>query len=219
LIGFSHAGITAEGDNRVLFQKAAKELIASMNTKTVQDRLRQGSRPPKITSQGSLTSLTTLRLLYVVRETRKLQHIAGIMAGIGKSQPDIFDAWMYHESDAVQGCTQAFGEREVLDACIRTYENSSGDLKSILYDITLLFALKRMEDDLSWFICQDLVPKNIASHVPETVRQLCAKISQQWQVIIESFGIPEGLIQAPIAGDWTRYNLADNAGEVIDMEF
>jgi hypothetical protein len=32
LIGFSHAGITAEGDNRVLFQKAAKELLTSVQT-------------------------------------------------------------------------------------------------------------------------------------------------------------------------------------------
>ena len=219
LIGFAHAGITAEGDNRVLFQKAAKELIASINTKTVRDRLAQGSRPPKVANLASLTSLNTLRSLYVVRETRKLKNIANIMAGVGKSQPDIFDAWMYHESDAVQGCTQAFGEREVLDACIRAFDGSSGDLKSILHDVVLLFALKRLEDDLSWFICQDLIPKSIAGQVPETVRQLCAKVSQQWQVIIESFGIPEKLIQAPIAGDWTRYNLADNGGEVIGMEF
>lgn len=219
LIGFSHAGITAEGDNRVLFQKAAKELIASIKTKTVQDRLRLGSKPPHITDATSLTSLNTLRALYIVREARKLQCIAEIMAGVGKHQPDIFDAWMYHESDAVQGCTQAFGEREVLDACIRAHDNASGDLKGILYDVTLLFALKRLEDDLSWFICQDLIPTNVAGLVPVTVRELCTRVSLQWQVIIESFGIPEALIQAPIAGDWTKYNLADNAGEVFGIEF
>lgn len=218
LIGFAHAGITAEGDNRVLFQKAAKELIAS--TKTVQGRLREGSRPPKIANQASLMSLSTLRSLYVVREARKLKLIADIMAGVGKSQPDIFDAWMYHESDAVQGCTQAFGEREVLDACIRTHDSaSSGEVKAILYDVTMLFALKRLEDDLSWFICQGLIPIDVGKSIPDLVRQLCAKVSQQWQVIIQSFGIPESLIQAPIAGDWTKYNLADNAGEVIGMEF
>lgn len=44
LIGFSHAGITAEGDNRVLFQKAAKELMASVGTPTVKARLDEASR-------------------------------------------------------------------------------------------------------------------------------------------------------------------------------
>lgn len=219
LIGFSHAGITAEGDNRVLFQKAAKELIASIRTKSVQTRLQQGSRPPKIADQKTLISLEILRSLFVVREARKLRMIADIMAGVGKSQPDIFDAWMYNESDAVQGCTQAFGEREVLDACIRAYNTSSGDLKAILLDITSLYALKRLEDDLSWFICQDLIPQTVARQVPDIVRNRCRKVSYQWEIIVHAFGIPDGLMQAPIAGDWTKYNIADNAGEVRGMDF
>lgn len=50
LIGFSHAGITAEGDNRVLFQKAAKELLASSHTPAVKARLRSAEHPPSVTA-------------------------------------------------------------------------------------------------------------------------------------------------------------------------
>ena len=218
LIGFSHAGITAEGDNRVLFQKAAKELIASMSTKAVKQRLSDGSKPVKV-SNKSITCLKTLRSLFLAREVRKLHAIAEIMAGVGKSQPDIFDAWMYHESDAVQGCTQAFGEREVLDAVLRILDTTADDLGSLLRDLALLYALKKLEDDLSWFICQGLLEVSVAKEIPERVREMCAKVSGQWDVVVQAFGIPERLASAPIAGDWTRYNIVDNDGEVRGVDF
>jgi acyl-CoA oxidase len=218
LIGFSHAGITAEGDNRVLFQKAAKELIASMNTTTVKQRLLDGAKPIKA-SKKSLTCLQTLRSLFLAREVRKLHAIAEIMAGVGKSQPDIFDAWMYHESDAVQGCTQAFGEREVFDAILRTCDAAPSNLGPLLHDLALLYALKKLEDDLSWFICEGLLEVSIAHDVPERVREMCARVSGQWDVVVQAFGIPERLVSAPIAGDWTRYNVVDNDGEVRGIEF
>lgn len=50
LIGFAHAGITAEGDNRVLFQKAAKELLASMDSPAIKARLAAGRTPPVVTA-------------------------------------------------------------------------------------------------------------------------------------------------------------------------
>jgi hypothetical protein len=35
------------------------------------------------------------------------------------------------------------------------------------------------------------------------------------RTLIDSFGIPEHLVAAPIAGDWARYNEADNQGELL----
>lgn len=49
IIGFAHAGITAEGDNRVLFTKVAKELTASLHVPEVKARLEAGRKPPAIT--------------------------------------------------------------------------------------------------------------------------------------------------------------------------
>ena len=40
------------------------------------------------------------------------------MAG-AKGSEAVFDAWMLRESDAVQACARAYGEREVLGACLR----------------------------------------------------------------------------------------------------
>lgn len=46
IIGFAHATVTAEGDNRVLMQKVAKELLtASKTSAQVQKRLRDAQAP------------------------------------------------------------------------------------------------------------------------------------------------------------------------------
>lgn len=206
LIGFAHAGVTAEGDNRVLFQKAAKELIASKRP-----------RSPKrlsITLPGKLTCLKTLRGVFAEREARKLKHITDIVAKVGA---DVFDAWMYSQSDAVQGLTQAFGEREVLDTCIRVLDSVSGPTKAVVQNLVELYALKKLEDDLAWFMCQGIVSMDVASAVPERVRNLCAQVAGSWQAVIAGFQIPQSLAQAPIAGDWVGYNALDNGGEVAGM--
>jgi hypothetical protein len=57
------AGITAEGDNRVLFQKVTKELTAATHTPGVRARLAAGAaRPPTVTAGvrgegGNVTAL------------------------------------------------------------------------------------------------------------------------------------------------------------------
>lgn len=43
LIGFAHAGMTAEGDNRVLMQKVAKELLSCTHLPAVKARLQVGA--------------------------------------------------------------------------------------------------------------------------------------------------------------------------------
>ena len=51
LIGFAHATVTAEGDNRVLMQKVAKELLGVAGAAAVQSRLAAAERvPPPVRS-------------------------------------------------------------------------------------------------------------------------------------------------------------------------
>jgi hypothetical protein len=45
ILGFAHAGMTAEGDNRVLMQKVAKEYLATLNQPHVRERLQAGRSP------------------------------------------------------------------------------------------------------------------------------------------------------------------------------
>jgi acyl-CoA oxidase len=51
--------------------------------------------------------------------------------------------------------------------------------------------------------------------VGDAVRALCAQLAPRWRLLVDSFGIPEHMLAAPIAGDWARYNEADNQGELL----
>lgn len=219
LIGFSHAGITAEGDNRVLFQKAAKELMASAGTTATKHRLAASSQPMHISDPSAFNCLDTLRNLFLIREGKTLTKLMSAMQGAGSTAPDVFDAWMYQESDTVQACTQAFGEREVLDASISALQNTSPQLHSILKDIILLYALSRTEVDLAWFMCEGLISPSSGSALQDMARDLCRRVCSNWEIIVNAFGIPDKLVAAPIAGDWTQYNLVDNQGEVMGIHF
>ena len=63
LLGFAHAGMTAEGDNRVLMQKVAKELMSSAASPVVRARMEVSSLlmapnvflclPERVNDQGS----------------------------------------------------------------------------------------------------------------------------------------------------------------------
>ena len=51
ILGFAHAGMTAEGDNRVLFQKVAKEYSSTVTLPHVAQRLAAGSAPVDLSGE------------------------------------------------------------------------------------------------------------------------------------------------------------------------
>jgi len=167
----------------------------------------------------SVCDLETLRALFTTREARMLRSLHVAMAGAGRSPPEVFDAWMHRESDTVQAATQAFGEREVLEAGIRALTTLSPSLRALLGPLLQLYALTRLEADLAWFLCEGLVRPEVGAAVPQRARQLCADLAPHWRTLVDGFGIPEYLVAAPIAADWTEYNKVDNRGEVLGVKF
>jgi acyl-CoA oxidase len=51
ILGFAHAAMTAEGDNRVLMQKVAKEYLATLSQPAVRARLQAARAPPPLSGQ------------------------------------------------------------------------------------------------------------------------------------------------------------------------
>jgi acyl-CoA oxidase len=51
------------------------------------------------------------------------------------------------------------------------------------------------------------------------IKALCNEIGHQSPAIVESFGIPEHLLVAPIAADWIKYNVVDNRGELTNARW
>lgn len=89
-----------KGDNSVLMQKVAKELITGLQKGYI------SADDVRISGKYSENPLKTLHELLVLRRNRTLTYLANAMQegmGNGKS---LFDVWMKEQSDAVQGCAR-----------------------------------------------------------------------------------------------------------------
>jgi len=244
VIGFAHAGMTAEGDNSVLMQKVSKEYLAAMGS-GVGAGGPLAARAKKAASAGpgnaasffsvsGLSSLKELKALFEAREGALAARLASRMAKAaqvpGKSKGEAaFDEWMLRESDGVQALARAYGEREVLDACgrasgapgfsaVRGFEASSAPAprgaSGIIGELAVLWALRRVEADIGWFVSEGGLSRDVARALGPAVRTRVRALSSVVPAVVAGFGIPPHLVTAPIAGDWEAYNAYDNRGEL-----
>ena len=105
----AHAGLTAEGDNRVLMQKVAKELLAMADKKElmkdvaisylpgVARRVVDGVQSSEIEDRD-----VQLKLLQT-RERILLAELASRLQSAKKKGESLYDTWMAQESDFIQG--------------------------------------------------------------------------------------------------------------------
>ncbi|GMH40366.1 hypothetical protein BSKO_08270 [Bryopsis sp. KO-2023] len=216
-IVFAHAGMTAEGDNRVLMQKVAKELLTMMSWPDVTRRLAIASgNHPNLHAINSLTDCMDTGLLvqlFTIREGILLKELAQKMQSVDSELA--FEQWMKRESDLVQGVATAFAEREALEASLKAVDQASYGLSRVLEKLAILYGLSRLEVDLAWFLSNEILLPAAGKAIPEAVRRLCVLLSPHSQVLVDSFGIPDHLVSAPIAGDWEAFNHVDNRGEVV----
>lgn len=258
VIGFAHAGMTAEGDNSVLMQKVSKEYLTAMASGVgagapLAARARRakgggagqgkGKGPASSFGVGGLGCLARLRDLFEAREgalaARLASRMSKAVAGAASQKRNVskgeasFDEWMLRESDGVQALARAYGEREVLDACgrasgvgadafppIKGFEASSAPAPrgaaDVIREMAVLWALRRLEADIGWFVAEGGLPTDVARAVPAAVRSRVRCLSRVVPDVVRGFGIPPHLLAAPIAGDWEAYNAYDNRGELPD---
>ena len=76
--------------------------------------------------------------------------------------------------------------------------------------------LDAVERELGNLLCEGLLTPSQGQQVQAARREACKTLGAHgvWEMLIASFGIPEQLINAPIASDWARYNVKDNRGEL-----
>lgn len=218
LIGFAHAGMTAEGDNRVLMVKVAKELLSMLTWPTVAARLAAADKAAASLASASTLDMPTLAALLLVREARLLRSLAAVMKGASASG-GFFDTWMKQQSDLVQATALAFAEREVLEASMRVVSSAPASVRGVLQQLTTLYALRCVETDLSWFLTEGGLSPQLGGKVAPGVRALCTSLGPSAQPLVDSFGIPDHLVAAPIASDWETYNKVDNQGELKGAVF
>lgn len=222
IITFAHAGMTAEGDNRVLMQKVSKELLAFA---------RKGSRnAPRITAQvnaqDKINKITAdpnaLFTLIAKRENAQLMELANVMQqkiGAGQS---LFDVWMKQESDLIQAVARSYGERIVAEqflVALKSPETADADMNRVLTSVYTLYALRCIERDLGWYLTNQVLTLEQGKGVSDEVRRLCTELAPHALNLAAGFGYPDHIIAAPIALDWEEYNAHDNQGELAKRSF
>ena len=90
-ISGAHAGITAEGDNRVMLQKVSKELLETVDMKQIMEYSKE-----KIVNLFRTSHNSDIKLLdlYNVRYLDLLVSLARKMK-VAKDNGDVYSKWMY----------------------------------------------------------------------------------------------------------------------------
>jgi acyl-CoA oxidase len=216
-----HAGITAEGDNRVLMQKIAKELLGVANKKKIAKDM-MSSYLPSLTRRivdgtlvGQFTDHQFLLRLLEVRESHLLSELALKLNNSKKKGKNLYDIWMYEESDLIQNLAQAYSEQLIFKSFLDVQRTCDANLKPILSQLLSLTAMTWIEKDLGWYVSTGALSAAMGRKVPEFARALCEEIAPNAIDLIAAFGIPNHMRYAPIAGDWKKYNEFDNFGELL----
>ena len=149
------------------------------------------------------------------REGHLLTELALTLNLKKKEGKSLFEAWMFEESDTIQGLSQAYADRVVFGASLKVLKTCDPLLKPILEKLFLLAACECIARDLGWFVTNKVLTKNMGKKLPQLIRLLCSELSPHAIALVDSFGIPAHMRHAPIAGDWEKYNETDNFGELI----
>ena len=200
-IAGSHAGITAEGDSSVLMMKVINERLPKFRTSA------PATAPP-----ADLNSMDFLMYLLQEREDQLFMKLAIKLKMAGKE--GLFKTIMFEESDLIQGAAKAYTERLIAEAFVEQIQSADASLQPVLEQLYKLYVTDIIEQNLGTFMTLELLDVDTAQGVNPATAQLCKDIAPHALALVNSFGIPDEMISAPIAMDWVKYNSYDNQGEV-----
>ncbi|KAG0004584.1 hypothetical protein BGZ65_000082 [Modicella reniformis] len=199
--------MTAEGDNSVLMQKVAKEIMTLLQ----RGQINGNHLPnPKDGPSWDITCLDSLFKLFQLREARLFKELVETMqAKMTKGRP-LFEVWMGEESDIIQAAAKSYGERICFEQTLKAIGTVSGGAKTILETLLRLWGLSMVDNKVSKI--------QTALKVPQHICDVVAFIGMESLALGDILGVDERLIFAPIAGGsggWELYNEIDNKGELM----
>ncbi|KAJ9054991.1 hypothetical protein DSO57_1017564 [Entomophthora muscae] len=211
VIGFAHAGITAEGDNAVLMQKTTKELLADIESGHFKfSPMRNKSKsvewdPEKF---DSLVDLMNLRF-----KSRAIK-LAEITATKMKQGRNIYQIWMKEESDLIQQIGRSYAEWFSLEEFLRTISAAATPTKEALHALCEVYMLSTLEADSGYLLAHGFIRPNASLKISDLLSASVNRVAPYALAYVEGFGIPDGLLLSPISQDWERYNEDDFKGEL-----
>jgi len=207
---------TFEGDNTVLMQLVAKNLLDEFNEKL------NGMRPSQITAFIANHALTTIvrRSPAVVlntlnshlrdakfqldilqfRESSMLLHAGQTFRRLTlRKKLDPFSAFSLMQRELLD-LSGAYIDRVVLQQFVKTVEAVTDQpLRVALKRLCDLFALSQIERDKGWFLENGAFRTVKSRAITRLVDELCQEVRRDALHYVDGFGIPDSCLAAPIA--------------------
>ena len=207
---------TFEGDNTVLLQLVAKNLLTEFNEEL------QRMRPSLVAAFIANHALTTIawRNPMVVlnalnahlrdvrfqldvlqfRETSILLHVAQRFRRLTlRKKLDPFSAFSLMQRELLD-LSRAYIDRIVLQQFAKTVEAVADQpLRVALKRLCDLFALCQIERDKGWFLENGILRAAKSRAITRLIDQLCLEVRRDAVHYVDGFGIPDSCLAAPIA--------------------
>ena len=206
---------TFEGDNTVLMQLVAKNLLtdfaATFKGKTrgqlarwaLDQKLGQVSdRNPFGAVQGSLLDVTTQEALFQRREERMLAAAGARLRRLTAGGKMTAYAAFTAQQNGLLNLAFAHVERLVharFDDAIQRCPDAG--LRPSLTRLRDLFALFHLEKGRAWFLENGLISPARSRELTRRVEGLCAEVRREAVSLVDAFGVPPECLAAPIALD------------------
>jgi acyl-CoA oxidase len=210
---------TFEGDNHVMFQLLAKELltsyasevggldpvgmvkfVASTATDVVKERTAAAqliqrlidARPGRSDDEHDLLDRGTQLGLFEDREEHVIETAARrLRRAAGKSEVEAFEVFNAAQDHVIR-CARVHVQRVVLEAFTAGIARCEDpEAQDVLRDVCSLYALTEIEDDLAWFMGHNRISDARAKTVTGLVNDLLTKLRPHTLDLVEGFGVPE----------------------------
>ncbi|WP_456695846.1 acyl-CoA dehydrogenase family protein [Aeromicrobium sp. P5_D10] len=218
---------TFEGDNHVLFQLVAKELLTSyaqevggldpaglvrFAASTVADVVKERTAASQLIQRlidarssdddHDLLDRGTQLNLFEDREEHVIETAARRLRRAGKDDPAEAFAVFNAAQDHVIRCGRVHIDRVVLEAFTAGIARCDDpEAQDLLRDVCSLYALSIIEDDLAWFMGHNRLSDQRAKTVTSLVNDLLDKLRPHTLTLIEGFGVPEETLGAEMLLD------------------
>ena len=192
--------ITAEGDNLVIWTKAAADMLTG-----------RGYSPPEAPDArtGPLTDRALLLDLLVRRELRCLQHAR---SRLGRSGAGPLDRWNQAVNPALD-LVDAYATRRAAEAFLTAADRVADNAtRSLLEQVFQLFVLERLAPHAGLLLADGHLTADAVRDLGDAVDRVAAGLAPHALELVEAFAVPDHILQAPIATDSYAAAYDDPAG-------
>ncbi len=207
---------TFEGDNTVLMQLLAKSLLADfkrafkeegnfavlkyIGRRAVTVATEQNPYVVRQTDREHLESEDFFVSAFHFRTRRLTASLAQRLQAYIKDGLSAYEAGLRCQTHMI-GAAGAFVEQLVLDQSLARIGQLEEDhpARPVLRKTIELYALHTIEAHRGWYLESDYISGQKSKAVRKLVDKLCAELRPEAGALVNGFGIPDGLLGAPIA--------------------